>query len=202
MALDTYANIKTALDSWLRRNDLTNDVDDILFLAEQRLSEDLRIRVIESALSVTISSGEADVPADFLEMKHAHIVSGGLIYPLELKETPWIYRKFPTRESVDKPEFMGIDGQKFIFGPYPDATYTVQGTYYAKPAVLSDSNTTNAWIDNVPDALFYAALAEASVFLINEAAVIAYQARYEGIRGKYIRSDKRKTRRSSRVSYN
>lgn len=204
MALDTYANIKTAIENWLNRvgdTTISGQADDFLALAEQRLSEDLRIRAIEADLSVTIASGTATVPSDFLELKHARI-DGDPTFPLELKESDWLYRKFPTRSSTSKPEYIAIDGETFVFGPYPDSNYTIVGIYHAKPAVLSDANITNAWTTNVSDALLFAAIAEAADYINSNDQVVKWEAKYERIKDRYLRSEKRKTRRGARVSYN
>lgn len=204
MALDTYASVKTAIENWLNRSgdtEVSGQADDFLLLAEQKLAEDLRIRAIETALSTTIASGVAPAPSDFLELKHAR-VDGDPTFPLQMKETNWIYRKFPTRSSVSKPEFIGIDGTDFVFGPYPDAAYDIVGIYYAKPALLSSTNTTNAWTDNTPDALLFAAIAEAADYLDDDTKLAKWIAKYEAAKERYLRSEKRKTRRGARVSYN
>ena len=41
--------------------------------------------------------------------------------------------------------------------------------YYAKPNALSDSNTSNVFMANAPDALLYGALLEAEPYLMNDA---------------------------------
>lgn len=54
---------------------------------------------------------------------------------------------------------------QFVFGPYPDTAYTLQGTYYAKAALLNISNITNWMVLNVPDLLLAGCMVQAAMFL-------------------------------------
>ena len=202
MAFDTYDNLKTSISNWLARSDLNSFLDDFIDLAEDRLATEMRITGMETDLSVTIAAGVAATPSDFLELKHARI-DGDPTFPLEPKDSQWIYRKFPTRSSVSKPEFIGIDGDNFVFGPYPDAAYDVVGTYFAKPTGLSDSNTTNTWTTDTPDALFFACLVETAPFIGNDARIQVWESKYQACLKRYTAQEKKHMlRRGSRVSYN
>jgi hypothetical protein len=52
--------------------------------------------------------------------------------------------------------------------PIPDTAYSLVMLYYAKPTPLSDSNTSNVFLANAPDALLYGALLEAEPYLYND----------------------------------
>lgn len=62
-------------------------------------------------------------------------------------------------------ETITAGGDVFIFGPFPDSAYTVQGTYYQKATALSGTNTTTWMTSNIPDILFAACMAAAQPFL-------------------------------------
>jgi hypothetical protein len=51
--------------------------------------------------------------------------------------------------------------------------------YYAKPPLLSDSNSSNVFLANCPDALLYAALSEAEPYLMNDARLQVWGALYD-----------------------
>lgn len=201
MSLNTYANLQTAIGDWLADSNLSSYLADFITLGEARLARDLRIRQMETALSGTISSGVLSVPSAFLELKHARIVQS-TSRPLEPKDAQWIYRKYPLRSSHGTPQFIGVDGSSFVFGPYPDSNYTVAGIYYAKPAVLSGTNTTNVWTDSTPDALLFACLIESAPFKGQDARMSVWQTKYDQIIDAYNRQQKRQARRGARVSYN
>ena len=42
MALDTYANLKTAIADFLNRDDLTSSIDDFIDLAEAQMNREVR----------------------------------------------------------------------------------------------------------------------------------------------------------------
>lgn len=62
-------------------------------------------------------------------------------------------------------ENMTGGGSVFIFGPYPDSNYTLQGTYYSEGQFLSDANPTNWIVSNMPETLHAACMVEVSKFL-------------------------------------
>jgi hypothetical protein len=51
--------------------------------------------------------------------------------------------------------------------------------YYAAPAYLSDTNTSNAFLANCPDALLYASLGEAEPYLMNDERLATWAALYQ-----------------------
>lgn len=205
MAIQSFSDIKAAIVNWVADSTITTYLDDIVLVAEKRLQRDLRIRELETTFSDTMSSGEIDVPVSgsdstFLGIKHARLdVSGG--HPLEIAEANWLYKQFPNRTSSGRPNFIAIDSTKFIFGQFPDQDYTVNGTVYARPVPLSDSNTTNEWTSYTPDALLFACLVETSPFIREDERVPIWERKYNQIKDGYNALYKRETRQSTRVRY-
>jgi hypothetical protein len=75
--------------------------------------------------------------------------------------------------------FYTVLAQEFLFAPIPDFAYTLEILYYAKPTILSNSNTSNVFLANYPDALLYGALVEAEPYLINDARVQLWISLYD-----------------------
>jgi hypothetical protein len=147
-------------------------------LGERRIYRKLRIRTMETALNVTMASGLAAVPSDYLALKSAYI-DGTPVQRLQRRNVDFIYDKYPTRSSTAKPVFVARESSNFIFGPFPDSNYTMKGVYYARLPSLSVSNTTNFFTTNAPDILLWAALAESEVFLKNDERVLVWQAKFK-----------------------
>ena len=164
MALGTYSDLQTAIGNWLDRSDLSAYITDFIALAEQAIYQVLRVPDMETALSATIASGVIAVPSDLLELKSAY-VDGAPTTPLQRVSTDFIYNRYPTRSSEGTPAYIAREGASFIFGPYPDSAYTIKGVYYARPAALSASNTTNFLTTTYPSLLLYGSLVEARGFL-------------------------------------
>lgn len=189
MALgDSFSQIKTDIANWLNRSDLTTYIPDMLTLAEIRLARDLRIRAMETALSSTISSGVIAVPSGYQEMKFAY-VDGTPIQPVERKDAEWILYNYPTRAAQGKPGYFARQGDNFIFGPYPDSTYTIKGIYYKKLDALSGSNTTNWFTINAPDLLLFASLVEAGAFIQDDERINLWEQKYQAAKERVQRRD-------------
>ena len=178
MAITSYSTLKTAIADFLDRDDLGDSVDTFIDLCEARLARELRIRAMESTLDVTIASGVAAVPSDYLELRYAY-VEGSPTSLLEQKDPGWIYSRYPNRSSSGKPCLIGRDQSNFVFGPYPDDTYTIKGSYYARLTALSASNETNFFITDAPDLLLYGSLLAATPYIGDDARANTWSALYE-----------------------
>lgn len=188
MALSTYSDIKTSVESWLKRSDLDAYIPDLITLGEMRIYRDLRIRAMETALNTAISSGVLAVPSGYVAMKHAYVDASPVQW-LQRKTAEWIYQNYPTRSADASPKYFAREAENFIFGPYPDSGYTIKGVYYKQLDALSDSNTTNWFTTNAPDLLLWAALCEAEPFMKNDARITVWEAKYETTKNRIQKAD-------------
>lgn len=200
MAINTYTGLRASILDWLARSDMTAVLDDIIDLAEERLARDLRIRACEATMNVTIVSGVAAIPSDYVQMKHVHI-AGNPVQPLEVRESTWLFDQYPTRSADSKPHFVAEDGSNFVFGPYPDtSTYVLGGAYWKKPAALTTAAPTNEWTDNCPDALLWACLCESAPYVGADDRVLLWEEKYERAKNRIMRAEKKRTRKGSRIA--
>lgn len=195
MAISNYSELQTAIASWLNRTDLTTEIVDFITLGEARIYRDLRIRSMETALSDTIASGVIAVPSDYISLKSAYI-SGSPARKLEYQTVDFIYRKYPIRSSEAKPFYIAREGTNFIFGPYPDSAYTVNGIYYKRLPALSGANTTNWFTDNAPDILLWASLVESVAYTMDDERLAVWETKYNQARAM-IQKEDNKAQRSS-----
>lgn len=190
MTITSYSEMQSLIKRRLKRgSDLDSYVPDYIRLAEARIYREMRVRAMETALSSTIASGVIAVPSGYRELKHAY-VNGSPTSPLQRKNDEWIYANYPTRSSDGKPLFIAREGSNFIFGPYPDSTYTIKGIYYKALDALSASNTSNWLITDNPDLLLFASLVEANADLHNDPRAKMWEDRYQQIKADVIREDK------------
>ena len=188
MSISTYAELNTAVESWIKRDDLTSSVPDFIRLGELRIYRDLRIRAMETAFTSTIASGVIAVPTGYAELKYAY-VNTTPVGKLERKDAEWIYHNYPTRASGGQPKFIAREADNFIFGPYPDSTYSIKGVYYKRLDALSASNTTNWFTTNAPDLLLWAALCEAEPFIMNDPRATLWEQKYTAAKERIQRED-------------
>ena len=179
MALITdYATLVTEVQSYLAVSNLATWVPNFLQNSQNKLYRALRIRPMEAALSVTIASGVAALPADYLDLKYAYVNSSPIKFLI--RDTPEnLLTSYPTRSSSGKPTVIAREAGNFIFGPYPDSTYAIAGIYYKQLTLLSASNTTNWFTTNAPEVLLYGALLEAQPFIMNDERIQVWQAMFD-----------------------
>jgi hypothetical protein len=169
MALANYTDLKSNIASYLARTDLTSTIPTFIQLAEIRLRRDIRINEMLNNATLTPVAGVVTLPTDFLEMRSIYFN----LNPLTTLEyqTPDLFSRNGFNDTSGTSVYFTIIANTIQFSPDPDSTDTVQMLYYAKPEYLSDTNLTNVWTDNCMDAILYASLAEASLYLMdNESA--------------------------------
>lgn len=165
MAISTLAELKTSITNWSKRDDLATYLDDIILTGEKWILRHARTKEMETAFNVTISSGVAALPSDFLGAKYLYI-DGTPVRKLQMVFPGDLITKYSTRSSEDKPVVCAVDGANLIFGPYPDSDYTVKGMYYARPTSILSSVST--FFTANPDLYLWASLAELEPFLKND----------------------------------
>ncbi len=173
-----YSTLKTTMAAYLARSDLDSIIPTLIQLGELRLQRDLRIRQMLVVATATMTSGDKKlgVPADFLEMRSMYLQTDPTQNMTYLSPNVF-YQRTPVTVS-GRPKFYTVLAAEFQYAPIPDSDYVVEMLYYAKPAALSDSNTTNTWITYTPDALLYASLGEAEPYLMNDARLDTWATLY------------------------
>jgi len=179
MAFTSYSELKDSVANYLARTDLTTQIPDFIGLAERRMRREIRIRQMLASVELTCTAGNNKVtmPADFLEARD-FVVVGNPTQPLNYLSPSALSRNAISSTS-GKPKEYTILAEQFQLSPAPDAAYTLNLLYYAAPTFLSDSNTSNTFLVNVPDMLLYASLLEAEPYLMNDARLQTWIAMYE-----------------------
>jgi hypothetical protein len=87
------------------------------------------------------------------------------------------------------PYYYTIIGYEFQFAPAPDSSMTLQMLYYAEPTFITSTTPTNLYINNYPDALLYATLAEAEPYLMNDERIQIWATMYDRAIANIMNSD-------------
>lgn len=189
MAITTYTGLKTAIASFLdvTAADISTVIDDIIFIAENRIWAELDTRDFAVSMSATISAGVVAVPSDFLDWQNPAVVDStdlAYYYELNLASADFIHCEYPLRSSQSRPQHVATEGANFIFGPYPDSTTTwlLKGTYKGKLKRVSASATDNLIFARSPEIYLYASLVEAEKLIGREARIPIWESRYQSIR--------------------
>lgn len=169
MSYTNYSDLQASVAGYLGRSDLTTEIPDFIRFAELRLGRELRTRLmLNSATAPTIANdAKVALPTDFLEIRDLFI-QGNPRRPLSYM-SPSAFSREAKADVIGLPVFYTLLASEFQFAPVPDAIYTLEVLYYAKPTFLSTANVSNVFLANYPDALLYGSLIEAEPYLINDA---------------------------------
>ena len=189
MSFATYSDLQTSIGNYLARSDLTSQIPDFITFAENRLRRELRIRqMLKSVTTATVKADSTvELPSDFLQVRDFVVVTNPLT-PLSYS-SPSSLSNDPRASEVGVPRSYTILANDFQLSPIPDAVYTVKMLYFAAPAYLSSSNTSNTFLTTAPDALLYASLIEAEPYLMNDARINTWGTMYDRAIASLTKSD-------------
>lgn len=170
----TYSELKTKIASYLNRSDLTSELDGFIDQTEAELNRMLRTADMVKRATATAELQYLSLPTDWLEAINVEIASNNFQPVLQQSiESLDMYRAANDNQT-GQPIYFALVDNTMEFAPSPDKSYTLQLTYYARLASLSDSNTTNFVSSNHPDVYLYGALKHASIFLMEDDRVALF----------------------------
>ena len=161
MALDSYTNLKTALQAWIARGDLSADVDDMIDMFEGWCNRNLRVPRMEQEATTTAAEYIA-LPVDFLELRD-----------IQWQGNPRVQLEYVSPAMADIqdpigtaciPRFYSIVGDQLRLIPPPnDLTTLIRIDYWQKIPALSGTNATNWLLSLYPDAYLFGPLTYGNV---------------------------------------
>lgn len=154
MALDTYANLTTALSSWDERSFSTDETDEFILLAEakanRKLARDFRRQ--SSSTIGTDSSGYGALPTGFLGLVS---IKRDLNGSRPLRQVAWdAIDTLNPNGDVDDAVYYAISGTEFRVAPVCEDDFVL--TFDKKVTALSVSNTSNWLLSLAPDYYLFA----------------------------------------------
>lgn len=167
MAITTYAELKTAVATWLDRTDLDSYMDDFIALGEAYLMhgggrcEPLRIRDMEAKATLSPTSNVYTLPTDFLSAKSVTAVTSPR-RPLEFISPAGADSIYSDRLSGYPNHYMMI-GRELTALPY--TTADIEIIYYKTLEGLSDTNTSNWLLVKNPDLYLRVVQMQAAEFI-------------------------------------
>ena len=186
----TFDGLVIYIADWLHRTDLNSVIPSFILDGESRIYNDLRVRAMEESYSETIVDGVTNIPDGLLEWKNLY-VNTSPIQKLDRKSAEWIYQNYPNRTGDGTPKYFAEDNGLIIFAPYPNSSFVIKGTYYKRPEALSTSNVTNWFLENAPDLVRYAALAEATLYTRDYQLNQMFEQKYEAAKQRILKTERR-----------
>ena len=184
MAL-TYSTLVQAIKDYTDNAEtvFVSQIDRFIANAEQRILFEVQLPVFRKNQQGTLNASNKylALPNDFLAPFSLSVVSSNTYYFLLNKDVNFIQESYPDTTETGRPKFYAIfDDTNLIVAPVPDAEYTMEFHYFYAPTGLSSSNTSTWLSNNAYDALLYASLVEAYIFMKGDAELLSYyQGRYQ-----------------------
>lgn len=191
MSFANYTAFTASLSSWMDIG--TSDIGaslyaDLVTVGESRLFRETRSKDMETSFSASIASGILSLPTGYLALKTAY-VDASPQQSLERRPAEWIRLNYPYSSGSGVPQFIARYGSSFIFGPYPDSGYTVNGIYYKRPTPISGAGLNDLFTNN-PDLYLFACLAESEIIIGRDKRIPVWEAKYQRILADVNGADK------------
>ena len=189
MPITTYSDLQASIASRLGRDDLSGLIPDFIHLAETRISRSLRVSGLEKRATTNCVASQAyyEMPADFVATRSIYL-QGDPVRTLEYM-TPDVANKTFSSASTGKPYGYSLIGGELCLFPTPDSDYTIEQIYFSKPTILSDANTSNWYLANVPDLLLAGSMFYASRHTKNEPEAAYWVSEYQEALQNIINAD-------------
>lgn len=152
----TYSDLKTKAGQWLKRSDLSQQIDDAIVLFESEYASRKNVWRKQSVATITTESEEEteDLPADYEGMVTFERVG----FPGRIKVTTIEGLKL-YRVGTGEPDYAAVyPDNKLLFAPTPDGEYEYELIYNARLEGLSGDNATNWLLEKYPHVYLYGVL--------------------------------------------
>ena len=205
MALDTYANLQTAVADWLSKASLTAQIPDFITLAEARLRRELKdwLRTTLLATNVTADYALPATVQDVVGVSYNDGAAGAHNFPVDLISRTdyqtWMERDAGANTPAGQLAYPDVDVVTGITtlrfwppatasGPIANLKITVAGYLPA----LSNANPTNALLRDAPDLYLFGALAESAPYLQHDERTAVWEARLvAGVKALRVSTERR-----------
>ena len=201
MAYANVGELKAAIADWLNREDLTSVIPEFIDLAQIRINKDRRFSGYDSEFAYTqtvIGASQVNpvsTPAPLDEIRT--LIVDDKVIPYVTNEA--YYKEREDRKYTDG-VWTYIEGEPHLSTwELPTGTSTATDSQVVTLLGYDDGNmdtlvdASSGWImDHIPDAMLYACLTEASIYLRDFEGVQLYQARYDELADKFQKDSRRR----------
>ncbi len=177
MSISTYAELQTAIGSWMARSDLTTNIPDFITLFEAEAARRLRVRPMETATTLTTVSGSVALPTGYLGFRRVTWAGSSNQIDLTYKHPTMLKALYPSSATGTPADFT-IEGSTLKVRPVDD-TAGIDFLYFAKNAAVSGS--LNWLFTNHPDIYLFGSLVEAKLFVEDVEAAALWKSRRDEI---------------------
>jgi len=178
--MDNYTELKAFIADFLARDDLTTQIPTFVSLAEQRMSRELQIALLEATAQIAVSANAstADLPTDLRSIREVAMIDADNDRTVLEYVTPSQWNTRDQDANQTKTEFYTIVANQIKLMATPSAAITLEITYNGGVAALSDAAPTNTMLTRHGDAYLHGSLKQAFDFLQDEQRSIYHDAQF------------------------
>lgn len=174
MAIDTYDNLKLEIANYLDRDDLTDEIDTFIDIAEAEHRDTVRFREILVRAAITLADGDRTepLPSDFAQAKYIRFENPYISFQAKKYLPPLVQVTEAeltdmARSDTGHPKHFCIE-ERIEFDIEADQDYTGELLYYKTMTPLSTGSPSNELLVRAPDLYLYGALIASAPFLMND----------------------------------
>lgn len=166
MSISTYTELKTAVEAWTHRSNLTSMIADFVSMGEAYLNRVINTPDMEETATITTSTSDrfASLPTRCKQVKSLSNTNGELVRPA--------LAGYVQAESIGAssgmPRFYAVT-DRIEFDRISDQAYSFECIYTKKLDIEAD--TTNWLLTDYPDVYLYASLMYAAPYIKDDARV-------------------------------
>lgn len=174
--ITNYTTLKSSIETWSHRADLTSVLDDFIALAEQRLDTDLQVRELEATATGNLSGATLALPADFSKFRR-FTINTTTKYSPENIGADGLRSRYSSSNGL--PKYFAIVGTNIEFDRTPDSTYSYTLDYWKEVPALTAIAPTNDILTEYPGVYLFACLMEAAAYTKSDSDMQRYQLKYQ-----------------------
>ena len=176
MSIDSYENLKQAIENFSHRTDISNVIDNFIELAENDIDKRLMLRNNELRATATMSTTDRflALPDRFLKMRRLTLINGSLNYEIEYRGS----ESMPIQDSAGRPKYFTVTSQ-LEFDRVADSAYTLEMSYFSRLVPLTSSNTSNDVLTDYPDLYLWGCLTQLALWEKDLEQFQVYQSKFD-----------------------
>lgn len=177
----TYSDLKSVIESYLHRDDLTSTISTFVTLAQARINHDLNITALHKNTTLYVASGygEVELPDDCLSLMSVRMKYSSSYIGLEQRTLAQNAGELAGRDGAKgTPKYFSRYGTKLELTPTPDSDTTLVVFYKKRLTAFSADTDTNDILTNHPNIYIYAAMLEAEPFIVDDKRLVVWKDLY------------------------
>lgn len=187
----TYTELLALVPAYVERTDtaFAAQIPTFIALAENRLATDMKQQGFQSVVSGLLPlQGAMPKPSFWREtISFSFLDTSSTIQTLQLRSLEYVKSFWPNQATTGLPRFYAdYNATNFLIAATPAAAYKFELVYYARLQPLNVNNQSNWLTLNAPQALLYAILLEACLWLKSPDKIGMWQQQYDSSKGSLL----------------